>query len=131
MAALASPRPRVPSAFDRAVAAGNWPARRPDGLYVIASSSRPEHDHVLMDGPAGLTCSCEAGRYGEPECHHRAALRWCLLHGIIGRWCLCGWCGLARVTKEGALYPGCRSLVSVAQQNDARLAANPLEDLFN
>src|SRR5579871_5917182 len=39
--------PAIPSSLDRALAAGNWPARRPDGTFAVASSTRPGLDHTV------------------------------------------------------------------------------------
>lgn len=95
------------SALDRALAAGHFPARHPDGHYVIESSTRPGLDHVLdVTAEGGIQCSCEGASFGR-DCLHAAALRYCLLHGIMGVYALCVNCRAARVAKQDAWCPGC------------------------
>ena len=99
---------RVPSPLDRALAAGNWPVLHPLGHWLVESSTRPGLDHVIRVEPDGLTCDCEAGTFGEVDCLHRAAVRYCLQHGVRAAYAVCASCHARRVAKAGQFCVFCR-----------------------
>lgn len=107
---------RRPSSLDRAVAAAKMPALYPSGrCYVIESATHPEFDYVLTINGDQMLCTCEGRRH--PDCKHRAALRYCLAHGVMGVYTLCANCGTTRVPKVGGWCSGCANLwAMVAEQ---------------
>lgn len=100
---------RVPSPLDRALSAGNWPVLHPDGTHwLVASASRPGLDYTITTQPGSMTCDCLAGRFGETDCKHRAAVRYCLEHGVRAAYALCAGCHTRRVAKAGQCCVFCR-----------------------
>lgn len=134
-----------PSAVDRAISAGNWPSRHPDGHpiaavthgwshWVIQSSSRPSLDHhISMQLDGDLLCSCEAGTRSDAVCLHVAAVQLCMATGVWGSYCLCAShtsCAAPlpkTVRRAGQICAACAGLVNVADENARRLlAAEPV-----
>lgn len=115
-ASIPAPRPaRFPSSLDRAMSSGKWPVYIPaDDCWLVESSTRPELDHVVqvfLDGT--MSCTCEAGQHGQPDCLHRAGVAWCIRANIRGAYHTCanGNCG-TRVSKAGMLCIGCANMTA-------------------
>lgn len=109
---------RRPSSLDRALAAGHMPARHPAGHYLIESSTHAGQDHAMTVHGERISCSCPACTYGEPTCLHRAALRYCLSHGVMGVYALCANCATTRVAKVGAWCAGCANLRAMVMEQE-------------